>query len=161
MTGPNALDMIDAFVTSYGGMFGRFSKDDGSSSRSASASSPDGDSVSIVRFDIPDDVVSEFDNRKAFIESKRKRLGPMGELRPFECRCDFEGSFGGILNFDLSGKVGGFFFYTAHKNGALLFIQAYSTAGKGQISEPERDGIIESAWRSLMTEVGPRQSSDS
>jgi hypothetical protein len=149
MTGPNALGMVDAFISSYEGMFGRFSKDDGVSSRSASASSPDGDNVSIVRFDIPDDIVSEFDNRKAFIESKRKRLGPMGKLQPFDCRCDFEDSFGGILNFKLLGKVGGFFFYTAHKKGVLLFIQAYSTTSKGQIPDAERNNIIESACKTI------------
>jgi len=149
MVRPNALDMIDAFISSYEGMFGRFSKDDETAPMSASASSPDGDNVSVVRFDIPDDVVSEFENRKAFIESKRGRLGPMGKLQPFDCRCDFEDSFGGILNFNLLGKVGGFFFFTAHKNGVLLFIQAYSTAGKGQVPDPERDEIIEAAYRTM------------
>jgi hypothetical protein len=52
-----------------------------------------------------------------------------------------------MLNFDLMGKSGGFFFYTAYKDNVLLFIQAYSTTGQGHISEEERTRIIKAAHK--------------
>ncbi|WP_400203585.1 hypothetical protein [Candidatus Methanomassiliicoccus intestinalis] len=145
----NAIDMVEEFITNYEGLFGGFIKDDESSENSASAISHDGDNVNVVQFEISGDVNSEFNNRKAFIESKRKRLGPMGKLQTFEYPCDFTESFGGILNFKLLGKSGGFFFYTAYKNKVLLFIQAYSTNGKGQISDEERNRLIDAACKTI------------
>ncbi len=141
--------MISRFVDGYTGMFGKFETDEDPSDISASASSPDGDNVSTIRFDVCDDVSSEFANRKAFIDSKRRRLGPMGKLQSFDHPSGFEESYGGILNFKLLGKSGGFFFYTAHRNDILLFIQAYSTSGRGQIPDEERDAIIDAAFRSM------------
>lgn len=143
MTEKNAINYVQGFISSYKGMFGDFAIDDDPSNDCASASSPDGDdNRSMVWFKITDDIDSEFDNRKAFIDAKRKRLGPMGKLKMFHCPSDYEDSYGGILNFKLMGKIGGFFFYTAKKNNVLVFIQAYSTTGKGQISEEEYTKII-------------------
>lgn len=139
----NAENMIDAFIRSYSGMFGTFVKDEGSDGVSASASSPDGDSTNIVRIEIPENITEEYENRKAFIMSKRKRLGPMGKLVEFSHGGSAEESYGGILNFKLLEKSGGFFFYTARKGNVLIFVQAYSTTGKGQIPDAERDRIID------------------
>lgn len=149
MNNLNAADMVEEFITEYEGLFGEFIKDDESSENSASAISHDGDNLNVVHFEISDDVVSEFNNRKTFIESKRKRLGPMGKLQTFEFSCDFTESFGSMLNFKLLGKSGGFFFYTAYKNKVLLFIQAYSTNGKGQISDEERNKLIDIACKTI------------
>ena len=127
----NAENMIDAFIGSYSGMFGTFVKDEGFNDISASASSPDGDSMNIVRIEIPENMTEEYENRKAFIMSKKKRLSPMGKLVEFSHDGSAEESYGGILNFKILGKSGGFFFYTARKGNVLIFIQAYSTTGKG------------------------------
>lgn len=143
-------EMNRKFIALYKGMFGDFSAEE-SSDMSASASSPDGDNMSVIRFDMAEDPAAEFENKKAFIRSKGKRLGPMGELKVFEHPCGFDGSFGAIMNFDLRGVSGGFFFYTAYKGNVVLFIQAYSTTGKGQISDAERDGIIDTAFKTIST----------
>lgn len=141
----DAEEMIRTFADRYSGMFGNFTVDEDADPTHASASSPDGDNNSIVMFDICDDPAEKFSNRRSFIESKRKRLGPMGKLEQFEHRSDSIDSYGGILNFSLLGKKGGFFFYTAYKDDVLVFIQAYSTSGKGQIPDSERDALIDAA----------------
>lgn len=85
-----------------------------------------------------------------YIDAKRKRLGPMGRLVPFEHQSGFDESYGGILNYNLTGKEGGFFFYTARKGSLLIFIQAYSTT-RGQIPESERDDLIDTVCSAIQT----------
>jgi len=53
------------------------------------------------------------------------------------------------LNFDLLDQAGGFLFYAAYKDRALMFIQAYSTTGRGQISDSECENIIECACKAF------------
>jgi len=149
MKGINASEMVDTFISTYAGMFGTFVKDAESSSTAASALAPDGANMSVVRFEVVDDVISEFAKRKALIESKQRRLGPMGEMRPLDRQSDCEDSFGRLLNFDLLGQAGGFLFYAAYKDRALMFIQAYSTTGRGQISDSECENIIECACKAF------------
>ena len=140
----DASEIVSRFAEGYDGFFGRFSPEEDSDESSASASSPDGDNNSIVHVEFPEELSEEFENRKSYIMSKRKRLGPMGKLEEFSHTGDSDDSYGGILNFKLLGKSGGFFFYTARKRDALIFIQAYSTSGKRQIPEEERDRLIDS-----------------
>ncbi|NLI73397.1 MAG: hypothetical protein GX369_01300 [Euryarchaeota archaeon] len=149
MNSSNALKMVDSFTSTYVGIFGAFTKDGESSITSASALAPDGDSMSIVRFEIVDNAISDFINRKAFIESKQKRLDSMGKMQPFDYTYYYDESFGRVLNFDLLGKTGGFLFYTAYREEVLVFIQAYSTTGKGQISELECKNIVEAAYNAI------------
>lgn len=142
-------EMTAAFSKEYGnGFFGIFEVDE-EGSDCASVSSPDGDNTSIVWFGMPEDVEGEYANRKAYVDSKRKRLGPMGKLVEFTCESRFDESYGGILNFHLLGKKGGFFFFTARRGDVLLFIQAYSTNGKGQVPDTERERIIDVASRCM------------
>ena len=140
----DALKIISCFTDEYEGFFGRFSPEEDSNESSASASSPDGDNTSTICVEFPENLLDEFENRRSYIISKRKRLEPMGKLDEFSHPGDSDDSYGGILNFDLNGKSGGFFFYTARKKDALIFINAYSTSGKGQISDMERDHLIDS-----------------
>lgn len=145
----DAAKAIDAFTRRYDGMFGRFKVDADPEPGFATASSPDRDNTSIVQFSFPEDLVTEFENHRTFIESKRIRLEPMGVLEKFEYSGGFTESLGGILNFDLMGKKGGFLYYTAHVGGMLLFIQAYHTAGGGQIPYEEAEQIVNAVREAL------------
>lgn len=138
----------NAFLESYEGMFGNFVKEQ-SSETSFTVFSPDGDNRSIVMIEISENAQEDYENRKAFIESKQERLKPMGELKEFERSDLFAHSYGAMLNFDLRGTEGGFFFFTGYKDDVLLFIQAYSTTGRGTISEKERNNIIETAFKTF------------
>lgn len=145
----DASEILDRFLASYDGRLGRFERADDSGPEAAYASCPDGDSTSMVRIEVCRDILAEFENRKAFIMSKRKRLGPMGKLEEFPCPCGFDDSYGGILNFKLLGKTGGFFFFAGRKGDVLVFMQVYSTSGGGQIADGDRDGIIRSVYETI------------
>ncbi|WII08951.1 hypothetical protein O8W32_07205 [Methanomassiliicoccales archaeon LGM-DZ1] len=145
----DALLLRDRFLKSYRGPFGPFTADEGSDAGYASASSPDGESTTAVVFEICADPIPEFASKKQFIESKRKRLGPMGKLKEFVTPAGFDESYGGILNYHLLGKTGGFFFYTGRKGDVVIFIQAYHTAGKETISDADRDGLIQAVFDTL------------
>lgn len=147
--GPDARDMATRFLSTYDGDLGSFSLSEDSDESSASVSCPDGDNISTIRFEISSNADDDFANRKSFIQSKKKRLGPMGKLEEFDCHCGFDESFGGILNFKLLGKVGGFFFFAGRKDATVVFMQIYSTNAGKQIPEDERDGIIGTVFRSI------------
>lgn len=138
----NAEEMVNRFIEGYSGMFGKFKMKDGSDEQSASAVKPEGRNESVVRYDICDDIDGAFAKRKKFIDSKRRRLVPMGKLAQFDTKSIADDSYGGILNYKLMGRTGGFFFYAARKGNVLVFVQAYSTEGEKQISDEERDSII-------------------
>lgn len=138
----DASEIAERFVSRYNGLFGTFSMSEGSGTDSATAVSPDGDRESSVRFEIPDDIKAAFDKRKKFVDSKRRKLIPMGKLVPFETLASADECYGGILNYHLMGRTGGFFFYVARRGGVLITIQAYCTSKEVNIPDDERDRLI-------------------
>lgn len=139
----------ECFVEGYSGIFGRFELGESSDECCARAIRKEGDNESVVAFEEPEDPNGSFAKRKKYIEGKRLRLRPMGKLEEFVVPGDWDESYGGILNFDLMGKVGGFFFVACRKGTVVVFIQAYSTETGRQILEADRNELIVCAFSSL------------
>lgn len=132
--------MVKDFVERYEGTFGRFEEDDGI------AISPDGDNESMVSYEICDDIVSAYAEKKNFIEEKKKKLTPMGKLKEFQCPQPFDEYCACILNFHLMGKKGGFIYFTARKDNILVFSRAYHTTSKEMIPDDGRDAFIQTIF---------------
>ncbi|MEE3478358.1 MAG: hypothetical protein VZQ26_05425, partial [Methanomethylophilus sp.] len=84
-----------------------------------------------------------------FIKTKQKRLGPMGNAESFIYPSGFDEHYGVILNYDIHGKKGGFFYYTGRKGCLTVSIQAYHTQAMEAIPESERNALIDAVFSAI------------
>jgi len=140
---------MERFIRDYYGMFGKFKIDEDSDESYATASSPDGDSTSMVGLEISTNADSDFESKCDFIKTKQKRLGPMGNAESFIYPSGFDEHYGVILNYDIHGKKGGFFYYTGRKGCLTVSIQAYHTQAMEAIPESERNALIDAVFSAI------------
>ena len=133
-------EILKQFIQQYDGLFGKFSEDDGV------AVSPDGENESTVSFEVCDDIGKAYAEKVDFIESKRRKLAPMGKLTDFEIPYGFDRCLGCILNYDLMGKKGGFIYFVGCKENVLAFARAYHTSARETIPDDARDELVKTIY---------------